>query len=236
MRFSGETALVTGAGRGLGAEVARQLAREGARVVLVARTGSETEAVARSIRDTGGEARAVCADIASETEVARMEQEAREAFGTVGILVNNAAVFRGGRVEEMTLADWEYQLGANLTGPFLCCRQLLPGMRSRGRGAIVNISSSAARFPFAGYGAYAASKAGIEGFTATLAEELRGSGIHANALRLGLMNTAEVRQRVSLDPGAMMQPAEVARVVLFLASREATGFRGTTLDLFGQHL
>lgn len=236
MRFVDQVVIVTGAGKGLGAEIARQFAQEKASVILVSRTENEIERVAQEIKSGGGKAIACKADISIEDDVKKVINMALQEWGKVSVLVNNAAVFKENLVTEMSLEDWKYQLDVNLTGPFLCCKHVLPVMIVNKYGKIINISSSAAKHVFKGYSAYAASKAGLVSFSQTLAEEVKKYGIDVNSIYLGLTNTENIRGRIPIAPEELLQTEEVAKVILFLASPEAAGFKGTALDLFGNYI
>lgn len=236
MEFSGKTAMVTGAGRGIGEEIAKMFAAQGAAVAIIARTAADAERVASEIRASGGNALAAVCDVSVEEDVIQTVSTIEEAFGSVDILVNNAAVFRGGYLDELTLEDWHVPFQVTMDGTFLCCKHVLKGMKERHWGKIINIASAAISHPFKTYGAYAAAKSGLLGFGITLQEEVRGDGIHVNTVVLGLTNTADVRQRAALPPEEMLQPADVANVVTFLASDRARGFKGAALELFGDHV
>jgi NAD(P)-dependent dehydrogenase (short-subunit alcohol dehydrogenase family) len=235
MDFYGKTVLITGAGKGVGAETARQFAKKGAKVGLIARTEADILAVQAQIASEGGEALAIKCDVSSEQDVIiavnRMEKE----YGGVDILVNNAAVFRGGYVDELSLDDWHYPIQVILDGTFLCCKHVIPGMKRKGFGRIVNIASSAISHPFPTYSAYATAKAGLLGFGTTLTEEVREYGINVNTIILGLTNTAEVKQRASIPEDKMLQPRDVANVIMMLASEVGKGFKGAALELFGDY-
>lgn len=235
MDFKGMSALVTGAGRGVGAKIAREFALRGARVGLVSRTMGELIKVRDEILHLGGEAIALCCDIAEEDQVELAVASMHEKFGRVDVLVNNAAVFRGGLVEELSLEDWRFVTRVILDGTFLCTKHVLPGMKERGFGRIVNISSAAVTHPFVTYSAYAAAKAGLLGFSRTLMEEVRPYGITVNTILLGLTNTDEVKKRANIPPEKMLQPVDVANTVLFLASDAGCGYKGATLELFGDY-
>jgi NAD(P)-dependent dehydrogenase (short-subunit alcohol dehydrogenase family) len=169
-----------------------------------------------------------------------MVSEAAERLGTVDVLVNNAALHISKRVVDTSKEEWDRQIGVNLTGTFLCSREVLPYMIERRYGKIINISSSAAKHFFPGFGAYASSKGGIVSFTHTLSEEVKEYGINVNALYLGMTNTEYTRQRIENDPAItidlkeMLQVEEVSKVVLWFASDEAAPVMGAAVDVFGK--
>ena len=232
--LDGKTALVTGASRGIGRAIAVELANAGASVVVGYRTGREEgEALAQEI---GG--RAVQADVSLPEEAARLVEEA----GDLDILVNNAGLTRDGVLARMSDDDWRAVLETNLSSVFYTCRAVTRGMMKRRAGAIVNVSSIVGVHGNWGQANYAASKAGIIGFTKSLAQELGSRGVRANVVAPGYVKTRltdvipeEARAKMlDLTPlGRLGEPENVAGAVRFLCSDEASFITGVVLLVDG---
>jgi 3-oxoacyl-[acyl-carrier protein] reductase len=232
--LAGKTALVTGASRGIGRAIAAELAEAGASVVLGYRTGrDEAEALAAEF---GG--RAVQADVASAEDAARLVQEA----GDVDILVNNAGLTRDGLLARMSDDDWRVVIETNLSSVFYTCRAVCRPMMKRRAGAIVNVSSIVGVHGNWGQTNYAASKAGIIGFTKSLARELGSRNIRANVVAPGYVKTQltdvlpeEATQAMlqSTPLGRLGEPADVAGAVRFLCSDEASFITGEVVLVDG---
>lgn len=192
-QLAGRSALVTGAGRGIGRAVAVGLARAGARVALVARSVPELEQTAHQIGELGGRAFVFPADLADRSQLTALADRALANLGNVDILINNAAVVAPlGSTGEVDLQQWAAAIEINVVAPATLTRLLLGGMRTAGWGRIVNVSSSIAEHPAAmpGMNAYATSKAALEAHTLNLAAELAGTGVGVNAFRPGSVDTA----------------------------------------------
>ena len=234
--LTGRIALVTGASRGIGAAIALAFAEAGAAVAVNYRErADEAEAVVAKIRDIGGRAVAIAADVSQAAAVARMVDHAASALGPVDILVNNAgmALVRG--IDDLTEDDFDATIAVNLKSAFLCTQAVVPAMRAKKWGRIVNISSGAAR----GAGAigvhYNASKAGMEGLTRGYAARLVKEGITVNAVAPSLIETDMMRGRSDLARniplGRLGQPSEVAQAVLMVLGNDY--MTGQTIILNG---
>lgn len=243
--IAGKVAVVTGAAQGIGRAIAVGLAANGAKVALVdVKLGLVEEGVA-TIRENGGEAVALSADVSSAVQVREMVAEVVKRFGTVDILVNNAGVLRNTPIAEMPEAEWDLVVDVCLKGAFLCSQAVLPIMQGQRYGKIVNIASLAARSTSVlGGAAYTASKTGLLGFSRHLAREAAPYGINVNALCPGATDTPMTRaganspehfeavgRRVPL--GRWGVPDDQAAAVLFLVSDAASFITGATLDVNG---
>jgi 3-oxoacyl-[acyl-carrier protein] reductase len=242
-RFNGKTAIVTGASRGIGAEIAKQLAGQGARVVVnYSGSQAKAEAVVEEIQQAGGEAIAFKANVADSAEVKSMVDEAIKNFGSVDILVNNAGITRDNLMMRMKDDEWDDVINTNLKGVFICTKAVTRQMMKQRSGRIVNVASIVGVMGNAGQANYVASKAGVIGLTKTTARELSSRGITANAVAPGFITTdmtdklSDDVQKAMLDQiplGRFGEPGDVAKAVLFLASEEASYMTGQTLHLDG---
>ncbi len=234
--LTGHVALVTGASRGIGAAIAIALAEAGAAVVVNYRErAADAETVVGKIKGMGGRAIAIAADVSQAAAVARMVDQAASALGPIDILVNNAglAIVRG--VDDLTESDFDVTIAVNLKSAFLCTQAVLPGMRAKKWGRIVNISSGAARGAGAIGVQYNASKAGMEGLTRGYAARLVKEGITVNAVAPSLIETDMMRGRSDLASriplGRLGHPDEVAKAALSVLGNDY--MTGQTIVLNG---
>jgi 3-oxoacyl-[acyl-carrier protein] reductase len=234
--LKGRIALVTGGSRGIGAAIALALAESGAAVAVNYRErAADAEAVVADIKGKGGRAIAVAADVSQGAAVAKMIEHVASALGQIDILVNNAgiAIVRG--IDDLTESDFDATIAVNLKSAFLCTKAVLPSMRAKQWGRIVNISSGAARGAGAIGPHYNASKAGMEGLTRGYAARLVKEGITVNAVAPSLIETDMMRGRSDLAAriplGRMGQPEEVAQAVLMLLGNDY--MTGQTIALSG---
>ena len=219
MRLAGQVAVVTGAGRGIGRAVAVAFAREGAFVVLAARSAREIASVQRDIEATGGRALAVATDVRQEPAVAALVTRALAEGGRIDCLVTAAGLAAFGPVADAKTADWDQLMAVNLRGVFLCCRAVLPAMTAQRRGTIINIGSVVTSRTLPGSGAYTAAKYGLLGFSRVLAEEMRTHGVRVGVLSAGATDTP-LWDAVPQPPdrALMLKPEQIAEAALLMAS------------------
>jgi 3-oxoacyl-[acyl-carrier protein] reductase len=243
MSLSNKVAIVTGSGRGIGKAIALRLAEAGASVVVNdVGDAAPVEAVVSEIKAMGGQALAVLADVSSASEVERLVAEATSAYGRIDILVNNAGIARDQLLLRMTEEEWDRVLAVDLKSVFLCTRAVLKYMVKERRGRIISIASIVGIVGNAGQANYAAAKAGIIGFTRTVAKEVASRGITVNAVAPGFIDTEmtqglkaewkeELKKRIPL--GRLGSPQDVAEAVAFLASDAAGYITGQVLVVDG---
>jgi len=219
LKLGGQVAIVTGGGRGIGRAVALGFAREGAAVVLAARSVRELATVAREVEGAGGRALVVPTDVRQEPAVAALVKRALAEHARIDILVTAAGVASFGPVADSKTEDWDQMLAVNLRGAILCCRAVLPAMMERRRGTIVNIGSVVTRRALAGSAGYTASKYGLLGFSRVLAEEMRPHGVRVGVLSAGATDTP-LWDAVTGGPdrSLMLRPEQVAEAALLMAA------------------
>ena len=248
MKLAHRVALITGAGTGIGRACAELFVQEGAAVVLAGRRPEPLQEVARQLTGSGGRALPHPCDITRPAEVQTLVDASVSCFGKLNILVNNAAYWTAGTVEETSETDWDRMMSTNLKGVFLLSRQVLPELRRAGGGAIVNIASVLGLVGMKRRVAYATSKGGLVQLTRAMALDHAAENIRVNVICPALVDTpmgrdslerfgdpaAELARRTSQIPlGRMGTPEDVARLALFLASEEASWITGAALPLDG---
>jgi len=242
LKLAGKVALVTGAAQGIGKAVALLLARNGADMVVSDINLEKAEETAKEVQTLGRKALAIKVDVAKLGDVEKMVEGILAQFGKVDILVNNAGIARDKLILRMTEEDWDAVLNINLKGTFNCTKAVVRHMSKQKSGKIVNIASVVGEMGNAGQGNYAASKAGVIGFTKTIAREFAQRGINVNAIAPGYIETPmtdalpektkeELKRLIPMD--RLGKPDDVAEAVLFLVSDSANYITGQVLNVNG---
>ena len=242
--LSGKVAVVTGASKGIGAQIAKQLAADGAAVVVnYASSKGDADQVVAAILKQGGKAIAVQADVAKSADVKRLFAAAKEAFGRLDILVNNAGVFEFAPLEQVTEASFHRQFDINVLGALLATREALPHFGAAG-GSVINLSSIASTNPVANSVIYSASKSAVDAMTKALANELAGRKIRVNVVAPGMTATEGLAAMgvdeaagkaigAGLPMGRIGRPDDIAQVAAFLASDRAAWLTGERITASG---
>ena len=252
MRLESKVALITGGGRGIGKQMALLFAQEGADVAVIGLTSNELHVVQKESETFSRRCLALKANVADEAQVNKAIEEGIKTLGRIDVLINNAAALGStAPVAQMSLPSWTEEIAVNLTGSFLCCKAVLPGMRERKSGTIINITSVAGQRAYPLRSSYAVSKAGLIALTRTLAAEVGPDNIRVNAIAPGpvsgnrMKRVIEERARStgqsitdteagylrSLALGRMVEEEDVARLALFLASREGDNITGQVFNV-----
>ncbi len=243
MDLSNKVAIVTGSGRGIGRAIALKLAEAGATIVINdVGEASSVDSVAQEIKELNRESLAILADISLSSDVTRMVETTLATYGKIDILVNNAGITRDQIILRMSEEDWDKVININLKSVFLCTKAVLRPMIKQRWGRIINMSSIVGLVGNPGQANYASAKAGIIGFTRTIAKEVASRGITANAIAPGFIDTGmtqqleekqkeELKKRIPL--GYLGTPRDVAEAVAFLASEEARYITGQVLNVDG---
>jgi NAD(P)-dependent dehydrogenase (short-subunit alcohol dehydrogenase family) len=225
--LSGQAAIITGGGTGIGRGVALSLAQNGARVAICGRRQAPLDETVSAIVEALGEKNpgevvlAVQADVSDEIQVDRLVQATLDAFGTVDILVNNAGIDGGGKIHEHDISEWDHVLAVNLRGPFLLCRAVLPLMRARSHGHIINISSESGVEYYEGDGVYGVSKHALNALGETIQRENQELGIRVDTVCPGMVVTEMTQDSPGLDHEKCLYPQDIAELVLWLLTRQS---------------
>ena len=244
MRLKGKVAIVTGSRRGIGRAIALEMAKEGAKVVVSDIELKECEAVCDEIRKLGSDAIAVRCDVTKKDEVDAMMERVIQKFGRIDIMVNNAGVYVAKPLDQTTEQDWDFVVGINLKGVFLCSSAAAKHMMKQKRGKIISTASIAGKVGFADSSAYCASKGGIISLTRELAMELATYNINVNAVAPGVIDTnmtkgfmedekAKQGLLMGIPLGRIGRPEDIAKAVVFLASEDSDYVTGHTLVVDG---
>jgi NAD(P)-dependent dehydrogenase (short-subunit alcohol dehydrogenase family) len=253
LKLEGRVALITGASRGIGRAIARGYAREGAAVSVTARTAADLESLVEEIRQDGGRALAIPADLTDAALPARVVQQVLDSFGTIDILVNNAGIGSSSSprpVVDFDDAFWNRTLALNLTAPYLFTKAVLPVLLAKKWGRIINIASINGKLPAIHGAAYTASKHGLLGLTRTVALEVAREGITVNAICPGPVHTEMNDRRLAYDAGRLgisipelesrltpigrrLEPEEIVPMALLLATGESAAITGQAFNVCG---
>ena len=242
MELDGKVALVTGAAQGIGRVISEELAGQGAHVILGDVNLEGAEKTATELKQTGAKASAVRIDVSSSNDVQNAFDSITKEYKPVDILVNNAGITRDGLLVRMKEADWDLVMNINLKGSFLCSQQAAKQMMKQKSGSILNIASIVGLMGNFGQANYSASKAGLIGFTKTLAREVAPRGIRANAIAPGFIDTemtrvleGSVREKLieQIPLARLGEPEDVARCVSFLVSEKASYITGQVISVNG---
>ena len=235
MELTGQVAMVTGAGRGIGRAIAMTFAAEGAKVAVTGRNKDRREGVAADIISAGGEALAIPLDVTKEDQASDAVGQLISHWGRIDILVNNAGIIvYDSPLWATDVPEWDEMMGVNLRGVFLCCRRVIPHMIERRHGLIINIGSAMVRRDTGeDLGPYTASKWGVMGYTVSLARSLRSHGVRVNGINPGAVDTDMTRDYEPAGDPQWTTPEEIAQTVLYLATRAPKGMTGQFIDAFG---
>jgi 2-hydroxycyclohexanecarboxyl-CoA dehydrogenase len=239
--LKGKTAVVTGAGSGMGRTIATRLAEDGAAIAIWDLNGDSAAETAKMITNAGGKAIAITADCADKDAIRAAADKTRAEFGPITILVNNAGIVSFHPYLEIPDDVWDRMVHVNLKGPHLCCREIIPDMLAAGWGRIINITSSSTQSGSSGQAHYVASKGGLLALTKALAVEFGGTGITANMIPPGSIDTPMLRGAgidheafgKTLPVKRIGQPEDIAAAAAFLASEEASYMTGQTISVNG---
>jgi NAD(P)-dependent dehydrogenase (short-subunit alcohol dehydrogenase family) len=228
-KLSGKVAIITGGGTGIGQGVALMLSGEGCRVVLSGRRKAPLEEALEKISAQGGEGLVVEGDVSEASDVDRLVSAAQETFGQIDILVNNAGIGGGGYIHEHDIQTWDQVLAVNLRGPFLTSRAVLPKMRARSQGHIINISSESGLEYYQGNGAYGVSKHALNALGEFIQRENQEYGVRVDTICPGMVITEMTQNSVGLDHSKCLYPEDIAELVLWLLTRRANIKIGTPI-------
>jgi NAD(P)-dependent dehydrogenase (short-subunit alcohol dehydrogenase family) len=244
MKLENKVAIVTGGGKGIGAEICLRLAKEGAKIVIAEMDIESGKNTQKKIIENGGDAIVVNTNVADEISVNNMAQEAVKKFSKIDILINNAGIRHINNILDHTKKQWDEMLSVNLTGPYLCCKAVIPHMIKNGKGKIVNFGSIASFMGRPDRVAYVAAKTGVLGLTRALAVDLTGKNINVNTICPGLISTP-FNQKFAEDPvhgeawgketivGRWGVPSDISGAAVFLSSDDADFINGSEIKIDG---
>jgi NAD(P)-dependent dehydrogenase (short-subunit alcohol dehydrogenase family) len=217
--LNGKTAIITGGGSGIGQGVAQRLASEGANVVICGRRKDHLDEVLGLILDKGGEGMAIQADVSDVEDVENLVEKTQQTYGGVDILINNAGIGGSGPIHNHDIQTWDKVMAINLRGPFLTSRAVLPGMREKSQGHIINISSEAGLEYYQGNGAYGVSKHALNALSEFIQRENQDFGVRVDTICPGMVITEMTQQSKGLDHSKCLYPEDIADLVVWLLTR-----------------
>lgn len=227
--LSGKVAIITGGGTGIGQGIALMLSKEGCKVVLSGRRKSPLDEVLEKIYAQGGEGMVVEGDVSEASDVERLVNTAQDTFGQIDILVNNAGIGGGGYIHKHNIQTWDQVMAVNLRGPFLTSRAVLPEMRARNQGHIINISSESGLEYYQGNGAYGVSKHALNALGEFIQRENQEYGVRVDTICPGMVITEMTQNSSGLDHSKCLYPEDIAELVLWLITRRANIKIGTPI-------
>ncbi|MFP3853708.1 MAG: SDR family oxidoreductase [Anaerolineales bacterium] len=229
MDIQGNVAIITGGGSGIGSGVAKALAKQGVKVAICGRREEPLQRTIGEIESDGGTAIAIPADVSKQHQVARLVEQTLDRFSQIDILVNNAGIGGSGAIDEHAVETWDEVMAVNLRGPFLTSRAVLPGMRERESGHIINISSESATTYYEGSGAYGVSKHALNALSEYIQVENQDKGIRVDTICPGMVVTEMTEDRPGLDHYKCLVPRDIADLVLWLVTRRPNIKIGTPI-------
>jgi len=244
MKLQNRVAIVTGGGKGIGKEICLGLSKQGAKIVIAELDIENSNKVIEKIKDSGSEAIAIKTDISNEDSVKNLILETLKKFNKVDILINNAGIRHVKKLSDHSLNDWNDMLSVNLTGPYICCKAVIPEMKKVGKGKIINFGSIASFMGRPDRVGYVAAKSGVLGLTRALAIDLKGTNINVNTICPGLISTPFNKKYVE-DPthgekwgketivGRWGQPSDIVGAAIFLSSDDSDFINGSEIKIDG---
>ena len=244
MKLQSRVAIVTGGGKGIGREICLGLSKQGAKIVIAELDIENSNKVIEEIKDSGSEAIAIKTDISNENSVKNLIFETIKKFNKIDILINNAGIRHVKKLDDHNLNDWNDMLSVNLTGPYICCKAVIPEMKKVGKGKIINFGSIASFMGRPDRVGYVAAKSGVLGLTRALAIDLKGTNINVNTICPGLISTP-FNKKYAEDPthgekwgketivGRWGLPSDIVGAAIFLSSDDSDFINGTEIKIDG---
>ena len=244
MKLQNRVAIVTGGGKGIGKEICLGLSKQGAKIVIAELDIENSNKVIEKIKDSGSEAIVIKTDISNEDSVKNLILETIKKFNKIDILINNAGIRHVKKLDDHNLNDWNDMLSVNLTGPYICCKAVIPEMKKTGKGKIINFGSIASFMGRPDRVGYVAAKSGVLGLTRALAIDLKGTNINVNTICPGLISTP-FNKKYAEDPkhgekwgketivGRWGQPSDIVGAAIFLSSDDSDFINGSEIKIDG---